>query len=96
VKSVSDRKGETRRRPSSAPVTQPPDPRAVAVTSALEAVRRARAELEELKKRREDAVRRADAAIEAVRAVEKENGGNAKVRDALEEIERISRYLDED
>jgi hypothetical protein len=78
----------TRRVPSIAP---PPegDPREHAMAAALERARAARAELQELRKRREDAIKRADAAMRSLRDPDAAKAN--RVQDALDNIDRVTR-----
>jgi hypothetical protein len=78
----------TRRVPSISP---PPDadPREHAMAAALERARAARAELHDLRRRREEAIKRADAAIRALR--EPQAAPTDRVQDALDTIDRVTR-----
>lgn len=78
---------EPRRPP---PVEEPVEPRADAMSAALEHARAARAELQELRRRREEAIKRADAAIKALGSSEQPKSAN-RVQDALDNIDRVTR-----
>lgn len=81
-----------RRKSSAAPAPAQPDPREQAMADALEQARAARAELLELRRRREEAVKRADAAIGALRNDEHpEPKSSNRVQEALDAIERVTR-----
>ena len=69
------------------------EPRADAISAALEQARASRRELHELRRRREDAIKRADDAIRALGGNGVETGPKAadRVRDAIENIERVTR-----
>ncbi len=62
-----------------------------AVSVALDRVRAARAELREMRRRREDAIKRTDAAIRALGTARSEPVKSDRVQDALDNIERVTR-----
>jgi hypothetical protein len=81
------------RRPSVGPTRDASqDPRAQAVSTALDRARAARLELEEMRIRREAAVKRADKAMKALREPEPPpKAAVDRVQDALDNIARVTR-----
>jgi hypothetical protein len=84
--------GPTRRTSAEPETPAPRDPREHAVSAALERARAARAELKELRRTREEAIRRADAAIRALDTDERPPSKSGdRVQEALDTIDRVTR-----
>jgi hypothetical protein len=84
--------GTTRRGAPAAETPTPSEPREHAVSAALDRTRAARQELQDMRRTREEAVKRADAAIRALGSAQPAPGkGPDRVQDALDNIGRVTR-----